>query len=98
MPHTITYTEESDSVTDTDAVSIIQTVISWAEGDPSRHFDGVAYDRVNNGLRLSVRLTGVTELGTRLSDLDSGISSINSSEGTSFPPASDTADIRPEQA
>jgi hypothetical protein len=97
MPHTITYTAESDSVSDTDAISIIETVVSWAEGDPSRHFDGVAYDRVNDGMRLSVRLTGVTEIDTRLSDLDSGLQSINSSEGTSFPPASDTADIRPEQ-
>lgn len=97
MAHTITYTAESDSVEDSDAVSIIETIAAWAEGDPSRHFDGVAYDRVNDGMRISVRLTGVSEIDTNLSDLDSGLSSINSSEGTSFPPASETADIRPEQ-
>lgn len=97
MTHQINYSAESDSVDDQTAIDIIGTVATWASNGADRHFDGLAYDRVNDSLRITVRLTGVDAIDTKLSDLDDGLSSINTSEGTSFPMASDVANVRPER-
>lgn len=96
MTHTINYTAESESIDLQSAKSILDAVEGWADGDPDHHFDGIAYDNVNSGMRISVRVSGVEDIDQRLSDLDSGVTNINSGEGADFPPPSDVADIRPE--
>lgn len=96
MAHTIQYNGETDGVDDTTTTDIINAVVTWASGDADRHFDGIAYDRVNDTLRISVRVTDVSDINAMLSDLDSGISNINTTHGTSLPMASDTANIVPE--
>lgn len=97
MTHAINYTAESDGVTLAEAKSIMDAVLSWAGGGADKHFDGVAYDNVNSGMRISVRVTGVADINAALTSLDNGIDSINTNNSANFPPASDTADIRPEQ-
>lgn len=96
MTHSINYTADSDSIDLQSAKAIMDAVLSWADGQ-AQHFDGVTYDNQNDGMRISVRITGVEDIGAKLSDLDSSIQSINSNQGSSFPLASDVAKINPEQ-
>jgi len=96
MAHTVSYTAESDGIGIQTAKAVMDAVLTWADEDSSHHFDGVAYDNVNNGMRLSLRVTEVTEIDTSLSELNGAVASLNTSEGASFPEPSETADIRPE--
>jgi hypothetical protein len=93
MTYTVTYSAESKQVTDANAVAIVKAAASWADTDTTYHFDGVGYDRVNDGLRLSLRITDVTDVTTGISGLQTAIDSINSNTGSGFPPARGTASV-----
>lgn len=96
MTHTIQYSAES-AVTDlATAQSIMTAVNDWANGDASHQFDAASYDPQNGSLRIAVRVTGVGDIDNQLSALDTGLDSINTGEGASYPMASDVASIRPE--
>lgn len=96
MTHQINYTAESDGVAYSDYKTIEEAVKGWCDGSPDRVFQGIAYDAVNDGLRISVRVDGVTDIDGMLSTMDSGISSVNTGNDTSFPAPSQSASIQPE--
>lgn len=97
MTHKINYTAESKSVQYSEYKAIEEAVKSWCDSDPDRVFQGIAFDAINNGLRISVRVDGVTDINSVLSTMDGGISSVNSANGTSFDAPSDSAMIDPER-
>lgn len=96
MAHEIDYTAESGGVAYSEYKTIEEAVKSWCDGDADRVFQGIAYDAINDGLRVSVRVDNVTGIDSMLSTMDSGVSSVNTNHGTSFPLPSDAANIQPE--
>ena len=94
--HAINYNAESDGIDYQTSKQIADDVEAWDDGN-AHQFGGFAFDKTNQGMRISLRVTSVdpADISTVLSELDSFIESINS-RGASFPSASETADIRPE--
>jgi hypothetical protein len=97
--HVIDYNDESDGIDYQTSKQIADDVEAWDDGS-SHQFGGFAFDRVNQGMRISLQVTDVSpsEISEVLSDLDEFIDSINSDHGVLFPSASDTARIRPDQS
>ena len=96
--HEINYTGESKSIDFETSKQIADAVEAWDDGNATQ-FGGFAFDKTNQGMRISLRVAEVdpTDISAELSGLDTFLEDLNKDHGSSFPPASGTADIQPEQ-
>lgn len=97
MSHNINYNGDTGSVDFETSKKIADAVDSWDDGSQQK-FSGFAFDRVNQAMRVSLRVDGVppTDISTVLSDLDTFIDELNTEYNVSFSKASNTAAIQPD--
>lgn len=96
---TFNYNAQSDDADDTVSVdkstaqAIMDTLETWADGDPDRYWQRATYDNINELLSISVRVENVDDVSAFVTTINNGINNLNSTHGTAFPQA-DSNDIR----
>jgi hypothetical protein len=98
MTYQIEYTGRSGDVQPSEIEPIVNSVLSWADGDAKLLPKRANYDFVNEELLFVVSVVEVTDIGTRIDSMDTSIESINTDHNTAFELASESAAIGPYNA
>lgn len=93
MPHKIEYRGVANDVTWETAKQVATDLAAWVDGDSNRRFERIKYDRSNTYLSVVISITDVSDLNTKMSELDSGVDNLNTDHSTGFPMPSHKASI-----
>lgn len=91
MPNRMVFETSSNGIDPTLAKSLLDSLLSWRDGDPDRDASRFDYSPLNQRVSMMVRVSNKTdsEIMNEKASLETAIENINTNEGTNFEVPSD---------